>query len=67
MIKEEPSNNNNKDVLEMDSNHVSMTIENNLSDAAFSDDEEDEIPIRMYNAHLFKPKNSYFFYFFFWV
>ena len=56
VIKEEPSNNNNKDVLEMDSNHVSMTIENNLSDAAFSDDEEDEIPIRMYNAHIFKPK-----------
>ena len=48
MIKEEPSNNNNKDVLEMDSNHVSMAIENNLSDAAFSDDEEDEIPIRMW-------------------
>ena len=44
VIKEEPSNNNNnKDLLEMDNNHVS--IENNLSDAAFSDDDEDELPI----------------------
>ena len=46
VTKEEPSNNNNinnKDILEMDSNH--MAIENNLSDAAFSDDDEDEVPM----------------------
>lgn len=46
MIKEEPTNNNlnSKDILiEMETNH--MAIENNLSDAAFSDDDEEETPI----------------------
>ena len=57
VIKEEPSNNNNKDVLELDNNHVS--IENNLSDAAFSDDEEDELPIRMYSIQFWKDKVVY--------
>ena len=47
VIKEEPTNNNlnSKDILlELDTNHIE-NIENNLSDAAFSDDDEEEVPI----------------------
>ena len=46
VIKEEPITNNNlnsKDIpFEIDSNHIA--IENNLSDAAFSDDDEEQVP-----------------------
>ena len=46
VIKEEPITNNNlnsKDIpYEIDSNHIA--IENNLSDAAFSDDDEEQVP-----------------------